>query len=73
MIPPALQNVAGSFVDLQEDRHIADYNNHEQWTAIEVQDILKVAQSAFDDWLSVRTDPMAGNYLLAMLLGKQRS
>ena len=72
-VPPALRKVAGSFIDLQEKRHIADYDNHKQWLATEIQDILKTAQSAFDDWLSIRTDPMAGNYLLAMLLGKQRS
>ena len=73
MVPSALQRVAKAFIDLQTDRHAADYNNHEQWTAIEVQALLETAQSAFDAWLSVRTDPMAGNYLLAMLLGKQRS
>lgn len=51
---------------------MADYNNHEQWTVTEVQAILNTARSAFEDWLSIRTDPMAGNYLLSMLLGKRR-
>ena len=72
MVPPALRNVADSFVNLQEKRHTADYDNHKQWLATEAQEILKITQSAFDDWLSIRTDPMAGNYLLAMLLSKQR-
>jgi len=71
-VPPALRRVARSFIDLQEDRLTADYNNYEQWTVTEVQDILNKATLAFQDWLSVRTDAMAGNYLLSMLLGKAR-
>ena len=71
-VPPALRRVAEAFVDLQEERHLADYNNHVQWTVAEVELLLNRAQSAFDDWASIRTDPMAGNYLLSMLLGKRR-
>ena len=72
-VPPALQKVASAFVDLQEERHKADYDNHEQWSATEVHATLNTARSAFHHWQSIRTDPMAGNYLLAMLLKKQRS
>ncbi len=63
-VPQALQQVASAFVDLQEDRHAADYDNHEQWSAIEVQEILNAARSAFRNWESIRNHPMAGNYLL---------
>lgn len=72
-VPPTLQFVAKTFFYLQEKRHTADYDNHKQWTVIEVQTLLDTTQLAFDNWLSVRTNPIAGNYLLAMLLGKQRS
>lgn len=61
-----------AFVDLQEERHTADYDNHEQWSLTEVQAILNTAQTAFQDWQSIRADDMAGNYLLAMLLRKAR-
>ena len=71
-VPPALQLVAGSFVRLQEDRHAADYDNHEPWLDSDVQEVLETAQAAFPNWLSIRADPMAGNYLLAMLLNRQR-
>jgi hypothetical protein len=54
------------------ERHTADYNNHEQWTVTDVQQTLNTARSAFQHWYSIRADPMAGNYLLAMLLNKQR-
>jgi uncharacterized protein (UPF0332 family) len=72
-IPPALRQVASAFVDLQEERHTADYDNHEQWSATDVKEALNTTRSAFQNWQSIRTDPMAGNYLLAMLLNKQRS
>jgi hypothetical protein len=68
----ALQQVAGAFVDLQDERHTADYDNHEQWSPTDVQAILDTAHFAFQNWQSIRTDPMAGNYLLMMLLQKQR-
>jgi len=58
---------------LQDERHTADYDNHEQWSASDVQLMLDTAHSAFQDWQSICTDPMAGNYLVAMLLSKQRS
>jgi len=71
-VPPALQRVAQVFIDLQNERQTADYNNYVQWTITDVQPILDTVESAFEDWQSIRTNPMAGNYLLAMLLGKQR-
>ena|ERR1700733_7421093 len=72
-IPSAIRNIAGAFVDLQDERHAADYDNHQQWTALDVREILDMAQSAFQDWDSISADPMAGNYLLAMLVSKQRA
>ena len=71
-IPSAIQEIAAAFVNLQEERQAADYDNHEHWTATDVETILKITHLAFQNWDSVRTDPMAGNYLLAMLLSKQR-
>jgi hypothetical protein len=72
MVPPGLKRVARSFVDLQEERHVADYDNHEHWTATEAKTLVNWARAAFQDWMSVRTDPIAGDYLLSMLLGKPR-
>lgn len=71
-VPSSLQSVARAFIELQEERHAADYNNNEQWSVTDVHAVLTAAETAFQDWSSIRTDPMAGNYLLSMLLGKQR-
>ena len=67
-----IQRVASAFAELQEERHTADYDNYEQWSVAEVQTVLNTAHAAFEDWQSIRDNPMAGNYLLAMLLRKQR-
>src|SRR5258708_2999462 len=65
-IPLAIQNVATAFVKLQEERHIADYDNHEQWTITDVQAALDTARLAFQQWQSIPTDPMPATYLLAI-------
>jgi uncharacterized protein (UPF0332 family) len=72
-IPSAIRRIASAFVYLQqEERHTADYDNHAHWTTTDVEKILETARAAFQDWHSISTDPMAGNYLLAMLVSKQR-
>jgi hypothetical protein len=71
-VPMELQRVAMAFVELQEDRNLADYNNHETWSVTDVTTVLNTATAAFSQWDFIRTDPMACNYLIAMLLGKQR-
>lgn len=54
--------MASAFVDLQDERHLADYDNHKQWGLTEVQETLDTAQSAFQDWQFIHADPMAGNF-----------
>ena len=72
VVPPEIRRVAQAFIDLQEDRQLADYDNHERWTVTDVQPLLEIATSAVQDWLTIRDTPMAGDYLLSMILGKRR-
>ena len=71
-VPTRLQRVASAFVELQEARHTADYNNHKQWTFVEVAYSLNLAGAAIADWISIRNDAVAGDYLLSMLLGSRK-
>ncbi len=64
--------VARAFVDLQIDRHSADYDNQRVWSQTQAENIVARAIDVFQKWKAVRTEPEAGTYLLAMLLGKQR-
>jgi hypothetical protein len=70
-VPQPLRNVAEAFVLLQGKRSVADYDNHKAWNAAEVEEAVILATQAFSDWESIRTDPMAGNYLLAMLVKRR--
>ncbi|MBI4905104.1 MAG: hypothetical protein HY820_15830 [Acidobacteria bacterium] len=71
-IPQQLRRVASTFGDLQDARHRADYANNVHWSIFEVDRFLVAASEAFRDWEAIQADPMAGNYLLSMLLGKRR-
>jgi len=70
-VPQEIQRVAAAFADLQQERHIADYDNYQEWGLDEVLVLLETVTNAFAAWESIRTHPMAGNYLLAMLLPKR--
>ncbi len=59
-----------AFATLQDERHSADYDNSRAWSQTDALEVLKLAHEAFKSWDQVREDPMAGNYLIAMLLGK---
>jgi uncharacterized protein (UPF0332 family) len=72
-LPQPLREVARAFVLLQDERHTADYDNHETWSTTDVKLVLDIAHSASQSWQSIRADPISGNYLLAMLLNKPRA
>ena len=45
-------------------RHQADYDNAKTWTPREAREKITVAQSAFENWDKIRTDPASNEYLL---------
>ncbi len=67
-----LRDVATAFVDLQDARHQADYDNAKTWTPREAREKITVAQTAFQNWEKIRNDPAANEYLLSLLAGKKR-
>ena len=69
-VPPEIQSVARAFIDLQQERHDADYNNHETWSLTDVQTLLNTAESAFRNWLTIRTSPH-GRQLSALDAARQ--
>lgn len=70
--PAELQDVAKVFVDLQEARQQADYDNARTWKSTDVQAIVTDAQTAFTNWAKIRTHPAANEYLLSLLIGNKR-
>jgi hypothetical protein len=71
-LPSELRAVARAFVELQEARVLADYDNSKNWTSSEVETKVALAQTAFRDWTSIRSHPVANEYLLSLLVGKRK-
>src|SRR5580700_2537650 len=70
--PADLQDVAKVFVDLQEARQQADYDNARTWKSTDVQAIVTEAETAFANWVKIKTHPAANEYLLSLLIGNKR-
>jgi uncharacterized protein (UPF0332 family) len=62
-----LKSVAKAFADLQQHRHVADYDTGREWERGDVEKILQVATDAFADWQAIRKEAIAQDYLMAML------
>ncbi len=72
MLPAELQIVAKMFVELQEDRVQADYNNAKVWVPTDVLAKVDRAGLAFENWAKIRNHPAANEYLLSLLIGNKR-
>ncbi|MGC2659976.1 MAG: hypothetical protein WA324_18615 [Bryobacteraceae bacterium] len=71
-VPPELSLVADAFVSLQHERHEADYNSGRTWAPLEAQSKIQQVRLAFQQWRAVRTQAVAQDYLLSLLIGKKR-
>jgi hypothetical protein len=72
LVPLELQVVARVFVDLQESRLQADYDNARIWKSADVRAKVAEVQNAFANWAKIRTHPAANEYLLSLLIGNKR-
>lgn len=62
-----LKLVADSFVNLQQARHTADYDNSKVWSRTEVWEMICVAEDARAAWLNIREKEVAQDYLLDLM------
>ena len=62
--------VVTTFVQLQQQRHEADYNVEERFLRADTTRLIKDAQAAFDAWKRIRRTNEARQFLLCLLLGK---
>jgi uncharacterized protein (UPF0332 family) len=66
-----LREVARAFVDLQQERHDADYDLSKRFTRQEVELLLTRARQAFEDWQKAAADPLRPLFLLLLLTGER--
>lgn len=67
----ALKAVAKTFAQLQEKRHIADYDNTTFWTRTEALAQVKSAERAFATWKPIRNEQIAQAYLVSLVVKKR--
>jgi hypothetical protein len=66
VVPPALREVAQAFVDLQEQRHSADYDLTQTFTKEEVLSLIGQAEYALTQFGRV-DNPMSKKFFLSCL------
>lgn len=67
---PELHTVAHNFIQLQQHRHTADYDNSKQWSRADVLNVLTLATDAFTAWRAISNQDAAQDYLLQLFLPK---
>ncbi|MDQ7996904.1 MAG: hypothetical protein AAGC76_13785 [Luteibacter sp.] len=65
-VPPDLLVVAAAFSDLQQGRHVADYDLAKNMTRSEAKTLVDLAVDAFTSWQRVR-NTAEGRVFLTML------
>jgi hypothetical protein len=63
-----LRLVAEAFVDLQDWRHTADYDNSKFWNPLETINAVARAGSAFVAWTQIKHTDIAQDYLVSLLI-----
>jgi hypothetical protein len=63
-----LTSVAKNLVRLQDNRHIADYDNSQVWTHVEALAEVRIAVDAFSTWRQIRNEKIAQDYLVSLLI-----
>lgn len=69
-LPPELNTVAQNFIQLQQHRHTADYDNSKQWSRTDVMNVLTLATEAFSAWVAISAQDAAQDFLLQLFLPK---
>ena len=67
-----LKILAENFVDLQQARHDADYDNARIWSRTQVYDEIAKAEASIAAWSAIREDEMAQDYLYDLLDSRRR-
>lgn len=67
----ALLGLATTFLDMQEQRHAADYDSAVTWTRTDVLGKIRAVKAAFVGWASIRDEQEAQDFLLSLFVRKR--
>jgi uncharacterized protein (UPF0332 family) len=63
-----LYTIVDTFIQAQQQRHTADYDNSTQWTRTEVFAQIAAVSVAFQSWKAIRNEKLAQDYLVYLLV-----
>jgi uncharacterized protein (UPF0332 family) len=63
-----LHSVVSAFIQTQQQRHTADYDNSKQWTRTEVLTLIGTVTAAFQSWQAIRDEELAQDYLVYLIV-----
>lgn len=63
-----LHAIASTFVEMRQQREIADYDTSRKWGRTDVLEKIESVQAAFDSWREISDEPEAQNFLVTLLL-----
>lgn len=68
-VPGELRNLAQTFLELQDERHFAEYDlDRDAYRKVEVGNLIKKVERAIGDWKELDGQPIAKIFLAALLL-----
>jgi hypothetical protein len=67
-IVSGLRFLAEIFVELQNERHVADYDNGRIWTPLDAIVPIASAKTAFEAWNEIKHTDIAQEYLVSLLI-----
>jgi uncharacterized protein (UPF0332 family) len=70
-VPEALEKFARTFVRLQTERELADYERDYEVSPVEASKHVQDAADALDQWSRTRTEPIAQAFIASLLLEKR--
>jgi len=70
-IVAGLRQVASAFAQLQESRHLADYDGSKKWSRTGALKAVNRARAAFAAWQAIRTERIAQDYLFELLFPRR--
>ena len=59
--------VANAFLQAQQLRHTADYDNATQWNWADALTLISKVGLAFESWRAIRDEPAVQTYLISLL------
>lgn len=70
-VPDTLRRIARTFVDMQGNRHEADYDFSQKYTRSDVDNMIQQCEQALARWQKLRRAdrPVTDSFLLALLFG----